>query len=185
MTHDDIPTHDCYGTDLRRVSRLLANQFPVELIAEALGISIPRARYAVIVATGDREGAPAPDELAALLAEIQAGWTPEQAAAAARGEARFSSTAISRRRPTLCSPAAREALERRTARRVEEGQFPIYTRRLVDGSLRYEARVEIYHDGRRSCEQRTFCTRDEAAAWGREWLRTEWARRHDGSCCGI
>lgn len=182
--HDDIPTHDCYGTDLARVARMLEQGYSIELIAEALGITVLRARYAVIVATGDREGAPDEDELAALVAEIQSGWTAEQAAAARRGESRFSSAVVSRR-VVQSDATARAALMRRTAMRVHHGRVPISPRRRADGSIRFEARVEIELDGRRTQACRVFDTRDEAEAWGRDWLTNEWRKRQAEACCGI
>lgn len=167
---DDLPARDALGTDLRRVAGLLERGWEEQGIAEILGITVDRARHAIIVVTGDRQGAPSPEEIAAAVLEIQAGWTEEQAIAARRGEQRASSTAV--RDPRRWA----EGLVKRSVARAEAKAFrvksgPIRVIHHVDWitERRFEARV---HYGTRSA-RRCFTTYGEAEAWGREWLIAE------------
>lgn len=186
---DDLPTRDALGTDLVRVRKMLALGYGESMIAKLLGICTNRARHAVIVATGDRQGAPSPDEIAARCAEIQAGWSAEMAQAARRGEPRFSSSAIfadyaervARRRAKQKAAAAA-----RLAARVETGRVPVFKCVTLAGEVRWSVRVQIGDGPGRRTGIRTCDTREEAEAWGREWLRTEYdRRRQDESCCGV
>ena len=184
-THDDddMPTHDVHGTDLRRVRAMLAAGFSDTLIAEALSITIHAARYAIIVATNDREGAPDLDELAALCREIQAGWTPEQAAAARHGEPRNSSLVV---RPHYAITCQRRetSLHLRQAARIAEGEVPVFERPTLPPSIRWQARVDIQILGKRRYASQSFPTREQAQEWGRAWMRRQWDEAHAGACVG-
>jgi len=183
-THDDdMPTHDANGTDLRRVRAMLAAGFGADLIAEALGISTHRAAYAILVATDDREGAPDLEQLAALCREIQAGWTPEQAAAARHGEPRNSSLVV---RPHYAITCQRRetSLHLRQAARIAEGEVPVFERPTLPPSMRWQARLDIQIYGKRRYGQKCFPTREEAEAWGRAWMRRQWDEAHAGACVG-
>lgn len=185
-THDDDdsqPTHDVYGTDLRRVRAMLAAGFTDSLIAEALSITVHAARYAIIVATDDREGAPDLDELAALCREIQAGWTPEQAAAAWHGEPRMSSPVVRQHYAATCQRLS-DALSRRQQQRIAEGEVPVFFRPTLPAALRWQCRVDIQIRGKRRCASQSFATREEAEAWGREWKKRQWDEAHAGACVG-
>lgn len=178
---DDIPTHDAYGTDLRRVRAMIARGFSDRLIGESLGISRERARHAILVATDDRQGAPTPSEIASACHEIQSGWTAEMAAAARRGEPRLSSTTV-RVNHRETRERVRQAVvaywARTRERRVEEQPIPITVRPGMERPFR--AHVRLRNRGQNKC----FATREEAEAWGREWLRVELKRLQDESCCG-
>lgn len=182
--NDDEPTHDCYGTDLRRVRGMLAVGYEIDLIAESLGIPLHLARYAVLVATGDREGAPSEEELAAICREIQAGWTDDQAVAARRGEARLSSLVV---RPDHAVQAARRQdwLARRQAERVAAGVVPVFERPSLPASQRFQARVDIQINGRRYYASQSFATREQAERWGRAWMVRKWEEAaHAEACVG-
>ena len=178
---DDLPTHDAFGTDLRRVRAMVARGFSDRLIGESLGISRERARHAILVATDDRQGAPTPGEIAAVCAEIQAGWTAEMAAAARRGEPRLSSTTI-RKDHAETRDRVRQAVvaywARTRERRVEEQPIPIRVRPGLERPYRAHVRL------RDRAANRCFATHEEAEAWGRQWLRTELKRLQDESCSG-
>ena len=185
-THDDDdsqPTHDVYGTDLRRVRAMLAAGFSDSLIAEALSITVHAARYAILVATDDREGAPDLDELAAICREIQAGWTPEQAAAARHGEPRNSSLVVRPHAAITCQ-RREDSLSRRQQERIAEGEVPVFERRSSPPSLRFQAICNIQVYGKRRYAQKCFPTRDEAQEWGRAWMRRQWDEAHAGACVG-
>lgn len=185
-THDDDdyqPTHDANGTDLRRVRAMLAAGFTDSLIAEALSITIHAASYAIIVATNDREGAPDLDQLAALCREIQAGWTPEQAAAARHGEARMSSLVVRPHHAITCQ-RREDSLSRRQAERIAEGEVPVFERPTLPPSMRWQARVDIQIFGKRRYAAQSFPTREEAQEWGRAWMRRQWDEAHAGACVG-
>jgi hypothetical protein len=182
-THDEdgeTVTHDAFGTDLRRVRGLLASGCDALLIAEALGINIHRARYAITVATDDREGAPDPDQVASLCREIQSGWTPEQAAAARHGEPRLSSSVV---RPNASSRAERAAAV--AAYWAERRRHMVYDRPVTvrhHPEYRSALRFEVFVRYQNNHARRFFATREQAEAFGREWL----IKRHErqaGACC--
>lgn len=167
---DELPARDALGTDLRRVATLLERGWEEQGIAEILGITVDRARHAIIVVTGDRQGSPSPEEIAAAVREIQAGWTEEQAIAARRGEQRSSSTAVRDPRrwaEGLVKRAAAHAASK--AFRVAHGPIRVIHHADWVTERRFEARV---HYGSRSA-RRCFVTHAEAEAWGREWLTAE------------
>ena len=185
-THDDDdyqPTHDVYGTDLRRVRAMIAAGFSDSLIAEALSITVHAARYAILVATDDREGAPDLDELAAICREIQAGWTPEQAAAARHGEPRMSSLVVRPHAAITCQ-RREDSLSRRQQERIAAGEVPVFERPSLPPSMRWQARLDIQIYGKRRYGQKSFPTREEAEAWGRAWMRRQWDEAHAGACVG-
>lgn len=180
---DELPTHDVYGTDLARVRDMHERGFSHALIAECLGIDKWKAQYAVVVATGDREGSPEPGEIAAALLEIQGGWSEEMAIAARRGLPRNSSLVV---RPAYAS--GQEKRQRAHARiqeqRITDGVIPIKAIACAGGRVRHQARVEIQVGGKRFTSHRSFETREEAEAWGREWLRKLYEARQAGACVG-
>ena len=165
--NDDLPTHDCFGTDLRRVRAMLDLGYRESAIAQALGISTNHARHAVIVATDDRQGSPTLHEIAERCLEIQAEWTPEQAAAARHGEARLSSPVVRNMARFFNGQKARQA----------------HHVNVVDvggGGRRFEARVRL--GGRTGCQR--FDDHSEAVAWGRAWMRRQWEVRQAEACAG-
>ena len=177
--NDDMPTHDCFGTDLARVRAMLDLGYPESLIAESMGIHLNRARHAVIVATGDRQGAPTLEEIAERCAEIQAEWTPEQAQAAKHGEARLSSPLVRNMARFFNGQKARQAHhEEALRRRFESGDVRVVE--MPGNGKRYEARVQC---GGRTCAKR-FDDRDEAVEWGRAWMRRQWDLRQAEACSG-
>jgi hypothetical protein len=177
--NDDLPTHDCFGTDLARVRTMLGLGYSESLIAQSMGLYINRVRHAVIVATGDRQGAPTLEEIAARCAEIQAGWTPEQAESAKWGEARLSSSLVRDMSRFFNGKKARQAHhEEAIRRRVESGDVRVVE--MTGGGKPYEARVQV---GGRTCAKR-FNDRDEAVEWGRAWMRRQWDLRQAEACAG-
>ena len=179
---DDLPTHDAFGTDLRRVRTMLDRGFAESLIAECLGIDTNRARHAVIVATDDRQGAPTPEEIAQRCAEIQAGWTPEQAAQAKHGEPRLSSRVA---RPHSITREERSriaiaAAAKRMAERVASGKVSVRFYPDIKSERKWQSRP-CYRgrNGRRMC-----VTEAEAIAWGQDWLVKQHERDAEASCCG-
>ena len=185
-THDDddeMPTHDANGTDLRRVRAMVAAGFGADLIAEALAISIHAARYAIVVATDDREGWPDETQVAEICREIQAGWTPEQFVAARHGEPRNSSLVVRPHHAITCQ-RREDSLSRRQQERIAEGEVPVFERRSSPPSLRFQAICNIQVYGKRRYAQKCFPTRDEAQEWGRAWMRRQWDEAHAGACVG-
>ena len=167
---DDVPTHDALGTDLRRVSALLEKGFEECAIAEILGCTVNHARHAIIVATGDRQGAPTPEEIAAGIREIQSGWTPEMAVAARRGEARASSRVVrdmNRWAAGLVKRSKSHAIARAT--RVNSGPIKVIHHADWVTERRYEVRVRYRDRSVRRC----FTTHAEAETFGRDWLIAE------------
>ena len=184
VSQNDMPERDCYGTDLARVREMLARGYTAELIGEALGIPRHLAAYAVVVATGDREGAPSEEELAALCREIQAGWTEEQAVAARHGDARMSSMIV-RADGVLCSSRRENGLVLRQAERIESADVVVIDRPAASPERRYLAKPSIQIFGRRHYAERSFRTQDEAREWGRAWMRAKWDdAAHAGACVG-
>jgi len=181
--NDDLPTHDCFGTDLRRVRAMLDLGYRESAIAQALGITTNHARHAVIVATDDRQGSPTLQEIADRCREIQDGWTVEQAQAARRHEPRTSSTAV---RPDAAKTAAatREKVARYWARRqewrVHHGPIPVIHYPAFASELRFRASVQLA--GKNA--SRFFATREEAEAWGRDWLVKRYEALQAEACCG-
>lgn len=176
MVTDDLPTHDSWGTDLARVRAMLDRGFGVQLIAECLGISRSRAYDAVVVATGDREGAPSPEEIAAACEAIQRSWPRATLLAAARGERRISSDAT--RRATNCVPRreiqsrAQAALNRRVAKRVASGAVNVRQINTADG-IKWLVRESVCG----AETSRTFATRCEAVRYGQQWLQERFQRQ--------
>ena len=176
---DDLPTHDCYGTDLNRVRAMLGLGYSESLIAQSMGLDTNRVRHAVIVATGDRQGAPTLEEIAERCLEIQAEWTPEQAAAAKHGEARLSSPVVRNMARFFNGQKQRQAHhEERLRRRVESGDVRVVE--MPGAGKPFEARVQL---GGRTCAKR-FNDRDEAVEWGRAWMRRQWDLRQAEACSG-
>ena len=165
-------THDAFGTDLRLVRRMLDQGFGESIIGECLGITTNRARYAIIVATDSREGAPTQEQIAAECEAIQAGWTEEQAVAAKLGRDRNSSAYL----PHIAKSNARrkQFYANAASRRSEHGEPPVY--QLPNGRFL----CKVYVRGQQSA--RRFDTREEAIEWGRSWLTIE-TTRQVGSCC--
>jgi sugar diacid utilization regulator len=171
-TNEFEATHDCFGTDLGRVRQMLAAGYGESMIGQCLGITTNRARNAIIVATDDRQGAPTPEEIAAECEAIQSGWTEEQAHAAIHGRDRHSSKSV---------PQMEQSEEQREHN---------YWSSILDRIERKEPRVYRTNNGRFICRVqlknakagRRFDTREEAVAWGREWLRDQ-AKRQAGVCC--
>lgn len=180
---DDMPTHDALGTDLRRVAAMLAAGYDEMLMSEALGLELYRVRYAVMVLTNDRDGCPTEEEIAAGCERLQAGWTPDMFVAARRREPRNSSLVVRPGYAETCR-RKRESHQRRQAARVAAGIVPIREMPLNTPSRRFQARVEIQAGGRRVCASQSFPTREEAEAWGREWLKRQWEMAQAGACVG-
>lgn len=174
--HDDLPTHDIHGTDLGRVRNMLDRGYSVELIAECLGVEKWQAKYAVAVATDDREGSPEPHEIEACVAEIQAGWTEEQAILARKLEHRTSSSVaidLRRRERTAASNEQRRrsalaAHGEKRRQRLDEGRFQIrHHPEFTRSNKRWEIRIN--HRDRAFC-RRHFETREQCEQFGRQWL---------------
>lgn len=183
---EDMPTHDALGTDLRRVAAMRAAGYSDWLMARSLGTTTQHIRYAIAVLTNDTDGCPSPEEIEAACREIQAGWTPEQAVAARRGEARLSSTVV--RGDTGDATARRAARvaehwQEYRQRKLTDGDIPV---REVerDGVIRWEVRVHFLRRGMK----RIYDTREEAVAAGLEWLRGQQHRMEameaDAQCVG-
>lgn len=182
--NDDLPTHDVYGTDLARVRAMLARGFSPQLIAGCLAISLDKAHYAIVVATGDRQGSPEPDAIWTHgVAEIQAGWTPEQAAAAWRQERRSSSSVClgdaDARRASYREKVARYWAERQR-RRVFIDPVPVFKASRYAGGKPYRCHVTLGD----AESNRQFDTKEEAEAWGRAWLIREFEKQQADACCG-
>ncbi|MGI9176388.1 MAG: hypothetical protein ACR2IT_00855 [Pirellulales bacterium] len=182
-TNEELPTHDANGTDLVRVADLRRRGYQDSLIAECLGIPSWRVRYAIQILTGDRDGCPSPEEIAALCQEIQAGWTPEMAVAARRGEVRNSSITV---RPDAATTEAQRKAKvaaywaEYRRRKLENADLPITYLANIASELRWQ--VQVRHDG--LAMKRVFATREEALEAGREWLRRAYEkRRRSDSCC--
>ena len=165
---DYEPTHDAFGTDLERVRQMLALGYGETMIGECLGITTNRARYAIIVATNDRQGAPTLEEIAARCEAIQSGWTEEQAESAKHGDRRNSSGVSApgnltfAERSNLCRTAKRRLVEERIA----AGAVNVVFREGVNSPLKWWSRPRV----RDKAGSRLFSTREEALAWGREWM---------------
>lgn len=179
---DDLPTHDAWGTDLVRVRTLHAAGYSESLIAQAMGLTTNRVREALIVATGDMQGSPTPAEIAALCAEIQAGWTEEQATAAKHGEPRLSSRVV---RPDAdANEASRVAkvkaywAEKR--RKRLEAAIPV---RFLP-NLQSDRKWKLQMNACGKAIHRYYATREEAEADGREWLRRVYEGQQAEACCG-
>lgn len=179
---DDLPTHDAWGTDLVRVRNLLAAGYSESLIAQAMGLTTNRIREALIVATGDRQGSPTPEQIAALCAEIQAGWTEEQATAAKHGEPRLSSRVV---RPDadaieagrVAKVAAYWAQRRRE--RLEKA-IPVRFMPHIQSDKRWK--LQLNACGR--AIHRYYATREEAEAEGRAWLQKVYEGEQAEACSG-
>ena len=182
--NDDLPTHDVHGTDLARVRAMLDRGFSPQLIAGCLAISVDKAHYAIVVATGDRQGSPSPEAIwTEAVAEIQSGWTAEQAEAALRREPRASSSiclgdAEARKKATR-EKVARYWRERQRRRVYEEPIAVSYMARLAS-PLKWRCHM-VLGDAEGN---RYFETKEEAQAWGRAWLIREYEKQQAGACCG-
>lgn len=178
--HDELPTHDALGTDLRRVAAMLAAGYSERLMMQALGTTAQRIRYAVAVITQDREGSPTEEEIAAACEELQAGWTTEMAVAARHGLPRLSSRVVQRnfeRNIEVRKAAARE----RQRWIVEHAPIRIHVLTNARSDRVFEARVHLFD----KCSRKAFATREEAEAWGRAWLVERWNQRQAEACCSV
>jgi hypothetical protein len=161
-------THDLFGTDLVRVRDLLARGFAALEISQILGVTLNRSNHAIIVATDSREGSPSPEEIAAGIAEIQAGWTEEMAVAAWHGERKRRSSPVVHATDRWAATADRRRIMD-ARRRTTSGPVTVTHHRDWVTDRRYEARAH-YH-GRNAT--RCFSTQAEAEAWGRDWITAE------------
>lgn len=179
-TNDDMPERDAFGTDLNRVRTMLDLGYSERMIGRLLGITTNRARYAAIVATGDRQGAPTPEEIwVSGVAEIQAGWTEDMARAAKHGEPRLSSTVVRDMAKYIAGQESRDRHhDEQMRRRVESGRVPVY--QLKTGEKRWQVKLQL----RGRYVSRRFGTREEAEAWGRDWLLEQLERHQAEACCG-
>jgi len=181
---DDMPTHDAHGTDLRRVRAMMAAGYTDSMIAECLAISWSQMQYARQVVTGDRDGCPAPEEIREACRRIQDGWTEEQAIAARRGLARTSSVVVNpdrdAKKARACD-AVRQHWARVRAERIASGKINVvFHPEFRETARRWQVRVNAL--GRNA--SRFFHTRDEADAWGREWLRQRHEAAGNAACSG-
>jgi hypothetical protein len=168
---DDLPTHDAFGTDLARVREMLALGYGEHMIAEALCITTKHARYAIIVATDDRQGAPSEDEIEALCVEIQTGWTEEMAVAARYGDRRASSRVAVPENLTPEEHASRVRVGKRKAvvDRAADGTVNVKYLEGIASDLKWWSRP-TYRDQRAS---RCFRTHEEAVEFGRQWMKRQ------------
>jgi hypothetical protein len=169
--HNEEATHDVNGTDLRRVREMVARGYPQSMVAECLGITSEQARYAIVVVTGDREGAPPPVEIEQLCQSIQTGWTDEMAVAARHGDRRASSrvavpTNLTSHELSAVNVAGKAA---RVAARVAAGNVNVKYLGEKPNGMNWWSRPN-YRNRRSS---RVFRTHEEALQWGREWMQRQ------------